>query len=407
MASKRGEALGSNSHPIRPCSFDVIVLGGGAAGLMCAIEAGKRGRRVLLLERNAEVGKKILISGGGRCNFTNLGTGPEHFLSENPDFCRSALARYTPADFIALVEKHGIRFHEKTLGQLFCDGSARQIVELLLAECRAAGVRIETGCDVARVAPPGAGFALATNRGEFACASLVVATGGLSIPKLGATDFAARLAAQLGVPITETRPGLVPLRMAGEGLAFCAALAGVSIRTVARAGGGVFSESALFTHRGLSGPAVLQASSYWRPGEALELDLLPGEDARALLDETRARGRGLVRMLEERQPRRFAQAFAARHAPPGPLAELTKRELDALAAQLHAWRLEPSDSEGYKKAEVTVGGIDTRALSSRTLACQRVPGLYFIGEAVDVTGWLGGYNFQWAWASGYAAGQAA
>jgi predicted Rossmann fold flavoprotein len=384
----------------------VIVLGGGAAGLMCAIEAGKRGRRVLVIERNEEVGRKILISGGGRCNFTNVAAGPEHFLSENPDFCRSALARYTPADFIALVEKHGIRFHEKTLGQLFCDGSARQIVEMLLAECRAAGVRIETSCEVASVAP-GGGFALATNRGEFACASLVVATGGLSIPKLGATDFAARLAAQLGVPVTETRPGLVPLRMAGETLAFCVALAGVSIRTVTRAGGASFRENALFTHRGLSGPAVLQSSSSWRPGAPLELDLLPGEDAGALLDDTRARGRGLVRMLEERQPRRFAQAWAARYAPPEPLAERTRPELRALAERLHAWRLEPSDSEGYKKAEVTVGGVDTRALSSRTLGCRAVPGLYFVGEAVDVTGWLGGYNFQWAWASGFAAGQAA
>jgi predicted Rossmann fold flavoprotein len=385
---------------------DVLVLGGGAAGLMCAIEAGKRGRRVAVLERNAEVGRKILISGGGRCNFTNLGAGPEHFLSENPDFCRSALARYGPAEFVALVEKHGIRFHEKKLGQLFCDGSARQVVEMLLAEASAAGVHVVTGCEVERVQPTG-GFALATNRGAFRAASLVVATGGLSIPKLGATDFAVRLAAQLGVAVTETRPGLVPLRTNGEMLAFCAALAGASLRTETRCAGAVFRENVLFTHRGLSGPAVLQASSYWRPGLALDVDLLPGEDAGALLDDARAQGRGLVRLLEARQPRRFAQAFAARFAPAKPLAELTRSELLALARTLSSWRLEPSETEGYGKAEVTVGGIDTRELSSRTLECRRVPGLYFVGEAVDVTGWLGGYNFQWAWSSGFAAGQAA
>jgi hypothetical protein len=387
-------------------SFDVIVLGGGAAGLMCAIEAGKRGRRVLVLERNGELGRKILISGGGRCNFTNRDAAPENFLSANPDFCRSALARYTPADFVALVEKHGIAFHEKKLGQLFCDGSARQIVALLAAECRAAGVRIEVGCEVSRVERSD-GFVLATSRGEQRCAALVVATGGLSIPKLGASDLAFRLAAQHGVPVVEPRPGLVPLRMAGETLALCVELAGLSIRAVARCGGAAFRENALFTHRGLSGPAVLQASSYWRPGDALELDLLPDEDATALLTETRERGRGLVRLLEERQPRRFAQAFAERFAPPGPLAELRKPELAELARRLHAWRLEPSDTEGFRKAEVTVGGIDTRALSSRTLECREVPGLFFVGEAVDVTGWLGGFNFQWAWASGFAAGQAA
>jgi hypothetical protein len=386
--------------------FDVIVIGGGAAGLMCAIEAGRRGRRVLVIERNNEVGRKILISGGGRCNFTNLGAAPENFLSENPDFCRSALARYTPGDFVALLEKHGVGYHEKKLGQLFCDGSARQIVELLLAEARAAGVRIETGCEVERVRGPG-GFVLETQRGEYACGSLVAATGGLSVPKLGATDFALRLAAQFGVAVTATRPGLVPLRMEGEALAFCTLLAGASIRTETRCGPAAFRENLLFTHRGISGPAVLQASSYWRPGAPLEVDLLPGEAAGPLLEEARAGGGGLVRVLEGRQPRRFAQAWAARHAPGRPLAQLRRAELDALARTLHAWRLEPNDTEGYGKAEVTVGGVDTRELSSRTMACRRVPGLYFIGEAVDVTGWLGGYNFQWAWASGFAAGRAA
>jgi hypothetical protein len=385
--------------------YDVVVIGAGAAGLMCAIEAGRRGRRVLVIERNAEVGRKILISGGGRCNFTNLGTAPECFLSENPDFCRSALARFSPADFVARVARHGIAFHEKKLGQLFCDGSARQIVAMLLAECREAGVRIETACEVERLAR-GARFALATTRGAFEAASVVVATGGLSIPKLGASDFALRLAREHGVAVTATRPGLVPLRMAGEMLGFCVALAGASIRTETRCRGQAFRENVLFTHRGVSGPAILQISSYWRPGDTLELDLLPDEDAAALLAETRARGRGLVRLLEGRQPRRFAQAFAGRHGPAGPLAGLDKRALAELARQLSAWRLAPSDTEGYGKAEVTVGGVDTRELSSQTFACRRVPGLHFIGEAVDVTGWLGGYNFQWAWASGFAAGQA-
>jgi predicted Rossmann fold flavoprotein len=383
----------------------VIVIGGGAAGLMCAVEAGRRGRRVLVLERNAEVGRKILISGGGRCNFTNLGTAPERFLSDNPDFCRSALARYGPGDFLAKLERHGIAWHEKKLGQLFCDGSARQVVALLLRECAEAGVEIRCGVDVIAVRPE-SGFALATRAGELRCASLVVATGGLSIPKLGATDFAHALAARLGVSVTETRPGLVPLRFAGEDLAFCAALTGVSIDAVVHCGEVEFRENVLFTHRGLSGPALLQISSYWRPGEEISLDLLPDEDAGAVLADARGRGRGLLRVLAERHPRRFAQAWAARFGPARPLAEGSKLELAALAARLHAWTLRPSGSEGYAKAEVTVGGVDTRALSSRTMECQPVRGLYFVGEAVDVTGWLGGYNFQWAWASGFAAGQA-
>jgi predicted Rossmann fold flavoprotein len=383
----------------------VIVVGGGAAGLMCAIEAGRRGRRVGVLERNAEVGRKILISGGGRCNFTNLGTAPERFLSGNPDFCRSALARFGPADFLARLERRGIAWHEKKLGQLFCDGSARQVVSMLTAECGEAGVVIHCGCEVEQVRR-GDGFALDTNRGALACASLVVATGGLSIPKLGATDFALRLAGRLGVAVTETRPGLVPLRFAGDELAFCAPLAGVSVDAVTRCGEAAFRENVLFTHRGLSGPALLQVSSYWRPGEEIALDLLPGEDAAERLAEARARGRGLVRVLAERQPRRFAQAWAERFGPPRPLAECSRSELAALAARLHAWTLRPCGSEGYAKAEVTVGGVDTRELSSRTLECRRVPGLHFVGEAVDVTGWLGGYNFQWAWASGFAAGQA-
>ncbi len=387
--------------------FDVIVIGGGAAGLMCAAEAGKRGRGVLLIERNAEVGRKILISGGGRCNFTNLGAGPEGFLSSNPHFCRSALARYTPADFVAWVERSGIAYHEKRLGQLFCDGSARQIVAMLLEACAAGGVRIEVGCEVREVHARGAGFGLQTSAGDFVCDALVVASGGLSIPKLGASDFALRLARQFGLAIAEPRPGLVALRFEGEELAFCTELSGLSIDTLTSCAGPGFRENVLFTHRGLSGPAVLQVSSYWKPGECIEIDLLAGADAERLLSEARASGGSLVRLLAERQPRRFAQAWVARYATPAPLPELAKQDLALLARRLTAWRLRPSTSAGYAKAEVTVGGVATSELSSRSFACRRVPGLFFIGEAVDVTGWLGGYNFQWAWASGFAAGQAA
>jgi len=386
--------------------FDVLVIGGGAAGLMCAIEAGRRGRRVLVLERNAEVGRKILISGGGRCNFTNRFATPEGFLSENPDFCRSALARYTPGDFVAKLEQHGIAWHEKKLGQLFCDGSARQVVAMLTGECAEAGAEIRCGVEVKEVRRA-EGFALVTSDGALRCESLVVATGGLSIPRLGATDFAHGLARQLGLAVTETRPGLVPLRFAGDDLAFCAALTGVSLDAVTRCGPASFRENVLFTHRGLSGPALLQSSSSWRPGDELALDLLPDEDAAQVLHDARARKRGLLRVLAERHPRRFAQAWAERFGPARPLAELSKRELEELAERLRAWRLRPSGTEGYAKAEVTVGGVDTRELSSRSLECRRVPGLYFIGEAVDVTGWLGGYNFQWAWASGFAAGRVA
>jgi predicted Rossmann fold flavoprotein len=382
----------------------VIVIGAGAAGLMCASEAGKRGRRVLLIERNREIGRKILISGGGRCNFTNRAATPEGFLSQNPDFCRSALARYTPADFVAWVERSGIAYHEKKLGQLFCDGSARQIVAMLSAACAAAGVRIETGCEVREVVR-GPGFRLATDAGSFDCAALVVASGGLSIPKLGATDFALRVARQFGLTLAPTRPGLVPLRFEGAELDFCAELRGVSLDTRTSCAGQAFRENVLFTHRGLSGPAALQVSSYWQPGECIEVDLLPGEDAAQCVHEARAQGRDCVALLAERHPRRFAAAWAARYGPRRPLREASKAELAELAQRLRSWRLRPSTSEGFAKAEVTVGGVATSELSSRTLGCQRVPGLYFIGEAVDVTGWLGGYNFQWAWASGFAAGQ--
>jgi predicted Rossmann fold flavoprotein len=384
---------------------DVIVIGAGAAGLACAVEAGRRGRRVLVLERNAEPGRKILISGGGRCNFTNVGTTPERFLSGNPRFAVSALARYTPADFVARIERHGIAYHEKKLGQLFCDGGARQVVRMLTDECREAGVAIRCGVEVGAVERRGAGFVVTVDDATLACQALVVATGGLSIPKLGATDFAHRLATRFGVPVAEPRPGLVPFRFGGDERAFCAELAGISLDVVTTCGAASFRENLLFTHRGLSGPALLQASSYWEPGRELVLDLLPGETAERVLGEARERGRTLLQVLAQRQPRRFARRFAEHFGPERPLAELSKRELSRLASTLGAWRLRPTGTEGYAKAEVTVGGVDTDALSSKSLECREIPGLHFVGEALDVTGWLGGYNFQWAWASGVAAGR--
>jgi predicted Rossmann fold flavoprotein len=381
------------------------VLGGGAAGLMCSIEAGKRGRSVLLLERNDAVGKKILISGGGRCNFTNLYATPENYISANPHFARSALARYTPADFIALVEQYGIAYHEKKLGQLFCDGSARQIVDMLLDECSQAGVEVRTGCDVTGVEQAQA-FAVTTPHGVFGCDALVVATGGLSVPKIGATDFAHRLARQFGHSLVAPRPGLVPLTFDGPDQEFFAGLSGASIDAVTSAGGQSFRENILFTHRGLSGPGILQASSYWRAGEPISLDLLPQHDALDLLTAAPGETRALPALLADHLPRRFAQGWCDRYASSKPLNRYTPPELEAIAGKLNAWQLHPSGTEGYRKAEVTVGGIDTKELASRTMESRRVNGLYFIGEAVDVTGWLGGYNFQWAWASGYAAGQA-
>ncbi len=392
--------------------YEVVVIGAGAAGLMCAIEAGKRGRSVLVLERNDRVGRKILISGGGRCNFTNLYASPDQFISDNPNFCRSALASYTPDDFIALVEQYGIAYHEKKLGQLFCDGSASQIVHMLVQECVSAGVEIRCDCevwDVRRLESDEDAtrrFELETSLGDFACESLVVAAGGLSIPKIGATDLALRLAEQFGVATRPTRPGLVPLTLDGDDLAFAAALSGVSLDVVVRCGGQSFRENLLFTHRGLSGPAILQASSYWREGEPIELDLLPDEPAVEFLDAHAEDARSLITILGERWPRRFAQAWCIRYSPNGHVGAMTDRQRTELAQRLNGWRLWPSGSEGYTKAEVTLGGIDTRELSSRTMEARRVSGLYFIGECVDVTGWLGGYNFQWAWASGYAAGQA-
>jgi predicted Rossmann fold flavoprotein len=375
---------------------DVVIIGAGAAGLMCAIEAGKRGRRVLVLEHNAQLGRKILISGGGRCNFTNLHTGSENFLSANPHFAKSALARYTPRDFIALVEKHRIAYHEKTLGQLFCDRSAREIVDLLEAECAAAGVEIRTGVSVRCVA---GSFSLDTSAGTVEAQSLVVAAGGLSIPKIGATPFGYDIARQYGLAIVPCRPALVPLTFARDDLARYGPLAGVSADATVTAGRRAFREKLLFTHRGLSGPAVLQASSYWKPGAEVEIDLLPGIDVAA---ELRRRERAEVRTIVARWlPKRLADV----HAPAKPAAMLSDREIDALDDTFHRWRVRPAGTEGYEKAEVTAGGVDTAELSSKTFEAKKAPGLYFIGEVVDVTGHLGGFNFQWAWASGYSAGQ--
>jgi predicted Rossmann fold flavoprotein len=375
---------------------DVAIIGAGAAGLMCAIEAGKRGRRVVVLEQNAQIGRKILISGGGRCNFTNLHTGPGNFLSANPHFAKSALARYTPRDFIALVKKHGIPYHEKTLGQLFCDRSAREIVALLEAECAAAGVEIRTGVSVRCVT---GAFALDTSEGMVEAQSLVIAAGGLSIPKIGATPFGYEVARQYGLNIVPCRPALVPLTFSRADLARYGPLAGVSAESAVTAGTGAFREKLLFTHRGLSGPAVLQASSYWTPGADLTIDLLPEID---LATELRRRERSEVRTIVARWlPKRLADL----HAPAKPAAMLSDREIDALDDTFHRWRVRPAGTEGYDKAEVTAGGVDTAELSSKTFEAKKAPGLYFIGEVVDVTGHLGGFNFQWAWASGYSAGQ--
>ncbi len=382
--------------------YDAIILGAGAAGLMCAIAAGQRGRRVLLLDHADAPGKKILISGGGRCNFTNLGIAPDRFLSANPHFARSALARYTQHDFIALVRKHRIAFHEKTLGQLFCDGSAREIVAMLLAECQAAGVDIRLSCRVTGVTRA-EHFRVETSLGTFTAPALVLATGGLSIPKMGATGFAHALAGQFGLGLVAPRPGLVPLTFEGEALDLMRPLSGLATPVVATAGKRSFPEAMLFTHRGLSGPAILQASSYWQEGEPLTVALAE-DPLPQLLAAKKSRPNATLRTaLSDLLPARLAAALA-----PGdtPMAQQRDKALADLAATLRAWRLSPAGTEGYAKAEVTLGGIDTAALDQKTMAAKSVPGLFAIGEAVDVTGWLGGYNFQWAWSSGWVAGQA-
>lgn len=388
---------------------DVVVLGAGAAGLMCAIAAGARGRRVLVLDHANKVGKKILMSGGGRCNFTNTGTTPANFLSVNPHFCKSALARYTPADFIAMVERHGIAYHEKELGQLFCDESSKQIVRMLLDEAAAVGAQVRTHCAIDAVEPVGERhFRLRTSQGTFDCGALVVATGGLSIPSMGASGFGYQLARQFGHDVLATRAGLVPLTLSGRPLERLQDLAGLSLQVEAGCNGASFRNAMLVTHRGLSGPAILQISSYWQPGDDLRIDLLPGEDANAwLAARQRARGEAELRtVLADVLPRRFAQRLCEAWLPSRPMKQYTPAQLREVAATLAAWPVVPSGTEGYRTAEVTLGGVDTAGLSSSTMMSRHVPGLYFIGEVVDVTGWLGGYNFQWAWASGHAAGQA-
>ena len=388
---------------------DLIVIGGGAAGLMCAIEAGKRGRRVLLLEHANRVGKKILMSGGGRCNFTNLHATPDDYLSANPHFCKSALARYTQWDFIAMAERHGIAWHEKELGQLFCDESSKLIVKMLLDECAEASVQIETDCSIEQVRRDSEGFALNTMRGTLRCASLVVASGGLSIPKMGATGFGYELARQFGHRVLATRAGLVPLTLSGKHLDDYADLSGVALPVIAATAERSFRAGFLITHRGLSGPAILQISSYWQPGEPLHLNLLPDTDALDYLNsQQRERPAAeLKTVLSEALPKRLAQRLCELRFGNRPMRQHRPAELREIAAQLQAWPVVASGTEGYRTAEVTLGGVDTDELSSTTMESRKVPGLYFIGEVVDVTGHLGGFNFQWAWASGHAAGQVA
>lgn len=387
-------------------SYDAIILGAGAAGLMCAAAAGKRGRRCIVLDHAGEPGKKILISGGGRCNFTNRDAVPERFLSANPHFARSALSRFTPADFIALVDAHGIAWHEKTLGQLFCDRSARQILAMLLAEVAAGGGVVGCAHAIRDVDHADARFAVTTDHATFTAPALVIATGGPSIPKMGATGFAYDLARRFGLKVVEPRPALVPLTLGGEDVLF-RQLAGVAAEIVARAGKGSFREAGLFTHRGLSGPAILQASSYWRHGEPLHIDFLPALAAGWLLAAKRDAPQSTLRtVLRGHLPDRLAIALAERLSPDGPLAQSRDAELRQAEVRLADWVFRPNGTEGFAKAEVTAGGINTADLSSKTMAAKRLPGLHVIGEAVDVTGWLGGYNFQWAWSSGWAAAQA-
>ncbi len=386
---------------------DVIVIGAGAAGMMCAIRAGQRGRSVTVLDHARAPGEKIRISGGGRCNFTNINAGPKNFLSANPHFCKSALARFTPADFVAMVDRHGIAWHEKTLGQLFCDNSAKDIIFMLLDEMRAAGAAWHLGVEISGVEKTEGGFRVATSEGLFEASSLVIATGGKSIPKMGATGFAYRIAEQFGLPITETRPALVPLTLDSMLLESIAPLSGISAPAEIRHGKTAFREALLFTHRGLSGPAILQISSYWREGDAITVDIEPDIDIAAHLKKAKqVNGRQSAQTaLGEILPKRLAQHIVEREGVTGNMADLSDKLLTRLADAAQNWSLKPSGSEGYRTAEITLGGIDTAALDSRSLQVKDVPSLYFIGECVDVTGWLGGYNFQWAWASGFAAGE--
>lgn len=388
---------------------NVIVLGAGAAGLMAGIEAARRGRRVLVVDHAARAGEKIRISGGGRCNFTNLGIAADRFLSKNPRFALSALKRYTQWDFIARMDAAGIAWHEKTLGQLFCDGSAKEVVALLTGDLAAAGGELWLSCALGGVRREGTGFAVETARGQVLAASVIVATGGKSIPKMGATGFGYQLAESFGLPLVETRPALVPLTFAEQELSWMAPLAGVALPARVGCGRVAFDEAVLFTHRGLSGPAILQISSYWREGQAIGLDLCPGVDvAAALRGAKQENGRALLRShLARLVPEKLARHIEADLGLEAPLGTLSNVVLDQVARQMRDWPLRPVGSEGYRTAEVTLGGVDTDALDARTMEAKGVPGLYFVGEVVDVTGWLGGYNFQWAWSSGWAAGQVA
>lgn len=390
-------------------NFDVIVIGAGAAGMMCAAVAGQRGKSVLLIDHYHKLGEKIRISGGGRCNFTNLHTSPANFLSRNPHFCLSALARYTPRDFIKLVEKHGIRYHEKTLGQLFCDDSATQIVQMLKTECERGHVQWQMPCSVNTVEHTGDRYRISTDRGEFTSAALVIATGGLSIPKIGATPFGYKIAEQFGLAIVPPRPALVPLSFDPQSLAQYGDLSGLSVDAEVSCHGGRFRESLLLTHRGLSGPVILQVSSYWQdssPKDPIHINLLPDAAAVDTLNAQRGSKSQFNNLLAEHLPKRLAQAWCDAHQLNKPAIQFSDKAYEEALAALQDWQVKPSGTLGYNKAEVTLGGVDTRILSSKTMEATKVPGLYFIGEVVDVTGHLGGFNFQWAWASAVAAGQA-
>lgn len=384
---------------------DVIILGAGAAGMMCALQAGQRGRRVILLDHARKLAEKIRISGGGRCNFTNLNTGPENYISENPHFCRSALARYTPQDFIALMRKHGLGYQEKAAGQLFCEDGGGAIIEMLKSECDQAGVQFVMSCEILGVERE-EGFRVRTSRGTYEARSLVVASGGLSIPKIGASPLGYKIAEQFGLSMVKLKPGLVPLTVAPEAWVPYAELAGIALNATVRCGKQSFRDDLLFTHRGLSGPAILQISSYWSHGEKLHIDLLPDVDVLALLQAQSGSQKQLANWLTQWWPKHLAEVWCTQHGGSKPLNQYGDKDRAALAAQLHDWQIQPSGTLGYAKAEVTCGGVDTRALSSKTMACSALPDLYFIGEVLDVTGQLGGYNFQWAWASGHAAGMA-
>jgi len=388
--------------------YNTIVIGAGAAGLMCAIEAGKRGRKVLVLEHAEKIGKKILISGGGRCNFTNLDVKPENYISNNPHFCKSALARYTPQDFISLVEKHGIKYHEKKLGQLFCDSSAKEIVQMLQKECEDAGVGIKVNCTVDKIErinvsqSSETAFRVTSNLGVFTSESLVVATGGISIPQMGATDFGYKVAKQHKIKLIKAYPGLVPFVLKDNPFA---QISGVSLEVKVSCNNISFIENILFTHRGLSGPVILQISSYWNKNDDLKIDLLPEKNILSILIENRTNKVELVNFLSQFFPKRFSEIWCETFFYSKPVNQLNEKEIQIISKRLHNLIITPFGTEGFGKAEVTKGGVDTNELSSKTMESKKVPGLYFIGEVVDVTGWLGGYNFQWAWASGFAAGQ--